>query len=166
MHTTSRQAQPDRARLGGDRGLTFLILGALVLIAVGVISIPLVVRRAPILEPLTTPAGTVQRFYQALYAGDYATAYDFLSTDLQAQISLSQFQQQLNIDLQHSQMRVLATTIIGTHATVQIRVTYFQAGGIFGSDEWSIEDEVLLQREDQRWTIIGGPLYIPVESMR
>lgn len=166
MHTTSRQVQRGRARLGSDHGLTFLILGALVLIAVGVISIPLVVRRTPTLEPATTPAGTVQRFYQALYAGDYATAYSFLSADVQHKISLSQLQQQLNVDLQHSQMRVMATTITGTHATVQIRVTHFQSGGIFGSDEWSTEQEVLLQREDERWTIIGGPFYIPMESMR
>lgn len=166
MHTTSRQAQAGRARLGSDRGLTFLILGALVLIAVGVISIPLVVRRAPTLEPATAPAGTVQRFYQALYASDYATAYSFLSADTQRKLSLSAFQQQLNIDLQHSQMRVLTTTITGSHATVQIRVTYFQSGSIFGSDEWSTEQEVLLQREDESWKIIGGPFYIPVKTLR
>ena len=166
MHTASRQAQPGRARLGGDRGLTFLVLGTLVLIAVGVISIPLVVRRAPTLEPAATPAGTVQRFYQALYAADYATAYSFLSADIQSKLSLSQFQQQLNIDLQHSQMRVLATTITGTHATVQIQVTHFQSGGIFGSDEWSTEQQVLLQHEGERWMIIGGPFYLPVESLR
>ncbi|HEX6290370.1 MAG TPA: hypothetical protein VFZ66_14365 [Herpetosiphonaceae bacterium] len=166
MSTAQSQTQAARPRRIADRDLGLLILGALLLIVVGLISIPLVGRRAPTLAPATTPEGTVQRFYQAVYTGDYNTAYSFISADTQSKLSMVEMQQQLNIDPKNSQIRVRETTVIGTNATVVVTVTYFQPGGIFSSGEWSMDEEVLLQRDGESWKIIGGPFYIPEEPMR
>jgi hypothetical protein len=144
-----------------DRGLAALILGALLLIVLGLIAIPLAARRAPPLAPAMTPEGTVQRFYQAAYAGDYNTAYAFLGADTQRALSLIELQQQLSTDLQRSQMQVGTSTIINTSATVRVTLTHFSPDGIFGSNEWQEEREVLLQREGDVWKIVSGPFVVP-----
>jgi hypothetical protein len=147
-----------------DRGLAALLLGALLLIILGLIAIPLAARRAPSLASVTTPEGTVQRFYQAVYAGDYSTAYAFLSADTQRALSLSGLQQQLSTDLQRSQMHVGTSNTIDTYATVRVTLTHFSSDGIVGSEEWQEEREVLLHREGDAWKIVSGPFFVPTPT--
>jgi len=142
-----------------DRGLAALVLGALVLIVLGLISIPLAARRTPTLAPETTPEGIVQRFYAAAYRGDYQVAYSYLGADAQRTLTAVELQQQVSPELQQSQTRVGAATISGTSATVRVTLTHFQPGGLFGSQEWSTEREVLLRREGDAWKIVGGAFY-------
>jgi len=144
-----------------DRGLAILALGALLLVAVGLIAVPLATRRAPQLAPAATPEGTVQRFYQAAYAGDYSAAYAFLSADTQRRLSLIELQQQLSADLQRSQARVSTTRVTNDQATVRVIVTHYSPDSVFGSNEWQEEREVLLHRDDTAWKIISGPFYVP-----
>jgi hypothetical protein len=144
-----------------DRGLAALIMGALLLIAVGVIAVPLTARRTPPLAPVTTPEGTVQRFYQAAYTGDYSAAYAFLSADTQRRLSLIELQQQLSVDLLRSQARISTTRVTGSHATVRVILTHFDTDSIFGSNEWQEEREVLLQHEGAAWKIVSGPFFVP-----
>ena len=147
-----------------DRGLVALILGALLLIAVGLIAVPLAARRSPSLAPVATPEGTVQRFYQAVYNGDYSAAYAFLSADTQRRLSLIELQQQLGVDLLRSQARVSTTRVTDSHATVRVILTHFSPDGIFGSNEWQEEREILLQREGAAWKIVSGPFFVPVSE--
>jgi hypothetical protein len=147
-----------------DRGLAALILGALLLIAVGLIAAPLTARRTPSLAPMATPEGTVQRFYQAAYTGDYSAAYAFLSADTQRRLSLIELQQQLSVDLPRSQARISTTRVTDSHAIVRVTVTHFDPDSIFGSNEWQEEREILLQHEGAAWKIVSGPFFVPVSK--
>ena len=142
-----------------DRGLAALIVSAVALIVIGLLSIPLVARRTVTLAPETTPEGVVQRFYAAAYGGDYRLAYSYLSMDAQRALTAVQLQQQLSPDLQRSQVRVGDTIISDSSATVRVTLTHFVPDGLFGSQEWSDEREVLLQREGDSWKIAGGAFY-------
>lgn len=144
-----------------DRGLFILVGGAIVLIIAGLISIPLANNRAPTIAPATTPEGTVQRFYQAAYGGDYEAAYNFLSADTQRAITLIEFQQQMSWEVQNSQMRVSSATARDSSATVRVTITRVQPGGIFGSGEWQNNYDVVLRREGAAWEIVSGPFSVP-----
>jgi hypothetical protein len=139
--------------------MTVLIVSVLALIAIGLVSVSLLARRTPALAPVTTPEGIVQRFYAAAYGGDYRLAYSYLGADAQRALAVVDLQQQLSPDLQLSQVRVGAATISDTSATVRVTLTHFSSDGLFGSQEWSSEREVLLQREGDAWKIVGGAFY-------
>ena len=150
---------PDRRRI--DPTLAVIVVGAVILIIAGLIAIPLAAQRPPELAPETTPEGVVQRFYQAAYAGDYTTAYNYLAAEARAQLSALDLQQQLASQLRQSQMRVISTTVHADSATVRVALTHFQPGGLFGSNEWTEEIDVVLKREGDAWKIAGGPFYLP-----
>lgn len=155
-----QQTSATAGRIGGDRAITIIIGGALVLIALGLISIPFAARRTPTLAPASTPEGTVQRFYQSVYAGDYEAAYDLVSEDTRAKISLLEMQQQLSSELDNSQLRVGAVADHGETATVSVSITHVQPGGLFGSGEWTRELEILVRRAGDGWQIVSGPFYV------
>lgn len=159
MSNLSGAPSAERPRWTIDRGMAVLIVSALALIAIGLVSITLLASRTPTLAPVTTPEGIVQRFYAAAYQGDYRLAYSYLSTDAQRTLSVVDLQQQVNPDLQQSQVRVGAATINDTSATVRVTLTHFSSDGLFGSQEWSTEREVLLQLEGDAWKIVGGAFY-------
>lgn len=158
------QIPQQEARVSGhlapDRGFLMLVSGAIVLIILGLISMPLALNRAPTLAPATTPEGTVQRFYQAVYDSDYQLAYGFLSAETQLAISLIEFQQQISAELHNSQMRVSGATTHEVSATVRVTITHVQSGGIFDSGEWQSEHDVTLRREGDAWKIVSGPFYV------
>jgi hypothetical protein len=160
MDNLSGAPSAGRPRWAIDRGMTVLIVSALALIAIGLASIPLMAWRTPTLAPTTTPEGIVQRFYTAAYGGDYRLAYSYLGADAQRALAVVDLQQQLNPDLQRSQVRVGAATISDSSATVPVTLTHFSSDGLFGSQEWSTEREVLLQREGDAWKIVGGAFYL------
>jgi hypothetical protein len=161
MHVRPSVPHTEQTRPAIDRGLAALIVGALLLIAVGLIVMSLTTRRSPALAPATTPEGTVQRFYQAAYAGDYSAAYAFLSADTQRRLSLIELQQQLSGNLQRSQAHINSTRLTNSHATVRVTLTHFSSDGIFGSNEWQEEREVLLVRGGAEWKIVSGPFFVP-----
>jgi hypothetical protein len=72
-------------------------------------------------------------------------------------------QQQLVSRLRQTQMRVVDTTAGGDSATVRVALTHFQPGGLFGSDEWTEEIDVVLAREGDAWKIASGPFYLPAK---
>jgi hypothetical protein len=112
---------PTQSRI--DWGLAALILGAVALIVVGLIVIPLAANRPPTFAPTTTPEGVVQRFYDAAYRGDYSAAYAFLSTDTQDLVSLPDLQQQMSYSLQQSRIHVNTATVHDSSATVWVTLT-------------------------------------------
>ncbi len=156
------EAMPVRRRI--DPALAAIVVGAIILIVAGLVAIPLAARRSPELAPETTPEGTVQRFYQTAYAGDYTTAYGYLSADVRAQLSAIELQQQLSSSLRQTQMRVISTLVNGDSATVRVALTHFQPGGLFDTSEWTEELDIVLKREDGGWKIASGPFYLPAKS--
>lgn len=146
-----------------DPLLAGIVVGAILLIMAGLLAIPLMARRAPTLAPETTPEGVVQRFYQAAYAEDYAAALGYLATETRAQLSALELQQQLGPQLRQSQARVIGTTVRDDAATVQMALSHVQPGGLFGSNEWTEQRDVLLQREGDAWKIVGGPFFLPAK---
>jgi hypothetical protein len=146
---------------GANRGLVLLIAGAVVLIVAGLISIPLLARRTPTLAAPTTPEGVVQRFYQALYGGDYATAYSSLSADTQRKVSVAELQQGMSGDLRDTQIRTGKVTVTGDKATVPVTTTHFSTGGLLSTNEWTSDSELLLQQEAGLWKIVSGFGYFP-----
>ncbi|HEU5102905.1 MAG TPA: hypothetical protein VFU22_27975 [Roseiflexaceae bacterium] len=161
MPTSSQDnpATPSQRRI--DPALAAIVIGAVVLIVVGLVAIPLVSRRSPELAPEMTPQGVTQRFYQAAYAGDYATAYGYLAAEARTQLTEIELQQQLASRLRETQMRVIDTTVHGSSATVRVTLTHFQPGGLFDSSEWNEELDVALKREGEAWKIADGPFYLP-----
>ena len=153
---------PSRRRV--DPLLTGIVVGAVLLIVAGLLAIPLLARRTPALALETTPEGIVQRFYQAVYADDYAAAHGYLASATRAQISEIELQQQLSPQLHQSQARVANTIVRADAATVQVVLTHIQPGGLFGSNEWTENHDVLLKREGTDWKIVGGPFYVPIKS--
>jgi hypothetical protein len=135
-------------------------VGAVLLIVAGLIAIPLAARRSPALAPETTPEGVVQRFYQAAYAGDYATAHGYLAATVRAQLSALDLQQQLAPQLRQTQMRVSSTSVHDSTATVRVALTHIQPGGLFGSSEWVEQLDIVLTREGAAWEIVSGPFYL------
>lgn len=137
-------------------GLLGLIAAAVALIGVALLMIPTVSRRPLELAPLSTPEGVVQHFYDAIYRGNYGTAYALLSDQTQRDMPLEGFQGYANFN-RESEMRVDAVEVNDATATVTITVTHFEPGGIFGGNDWSYESKVLLEREGDSWRIIGLP---------
>lgn len=156
MNNAPTGRAPSTGRWGIDRGLALLVVGALILVIAGLVAIPLAARRAPALAPETTPEGVVQRFYQALYRDDYAAAYSFLSPETQRGLSLTRLQQELEYQIRDSQARTGAVTVNDGQATVEVSITRFGSGGLFGSSEWTSDQEVLLERAGTSWKIVSG----------
>lgn len=152
-----------RSIWGIDRSLAILIGGALILIIAGLVAIPLANQRTPVLAAETTPEGTVQRFYQALYRGDYSTAHSYLGAETQRTVSVGEMQQALQYDLRDSQMRVGKVDLNASGATVQVYITHFGSGGIFGGSEWESNNQLLLQQEGSAWKIISGLGFLPTK---
>jgi hypothetical protein len=155
------EATPARRRI--DPALAAIVVGAIVLIIAGLVAIPLASRRAPDLAPETAPEGVVQRFYQAVYAGDYTAAHGYLAAETRAQLPELELQQQLAGQLRQSQARVAQTTTGADSTTVQVVITHFQPGGLFDSSEWTEQVDVVLKREGDSWKIVSGPFYIPTK---
>jgi hypothetical protein len=153
------EVPPDDQRI--DPVLAGIVLGAVLLIVAGLIAIPLAARRSPALAPETTPEGVVQRFYQAAYAGDYATAHGYLGAAVRAQLSALDLQQQLAPQLRQTQMRVSSTIVHDSAATVRVALTHIQPGGLFGSSEWTEQFDIALAREGEAWKIVSGRFYLP-----
>jgi hypothetical protein len=163
MNTVPEQQAVRLPHWGIDRTLAFVIGGALLLIVAGLIAIPLAARRQPQLAPETTPQGVVERFYQALYRGDYNAAHAYFSADTQRRIAVGELQQTLQYELRDSQVRLGKVEVNDTSATVQVSITHFGQDGLFGSNEWESENEILLQREGDSWKVVSGFGFFPTK---
>lgn len=160
MSAIEPSSPPRPARRGTDRGLVALIAGALVLIAIGLVSMALFARATPVLAPADTPEGTAQRFYAAAYQGDYAASHRLLSAGLQRELSEFELQQRMSAELKQTQIRVGVAAIHGDSATVLVTMTHYSQDGLFGAEEWTSTHELGLQREGGAWTIAGGPFWV------
>ncbi len=156
MSATPDKNSPRSDSRGFDRRLIFLIGGALLLIVAGLIAVPLASQRTPTLAAETTPEGVVQRFYQALYAKNYSTAYDYIASETQQKVTLGEMQQSLSYTVDNSQFRTGDVSVDGDTATVVAKLTSYGGGSLFGSSQYTNEQTVLLRREGDGWKIVSG----------
>lgn len=155
------QARPGSG-IGLDRGLLLLIGGVVTLILVGLIAVPLLSTRTPAMAPEGSPDGVVQRFYLAVYDGDWETAHGYLSAATRDKLTVAQLQEAMRYSIPNSQVRTGAVSERETGATVKVTQTNFTDGGLFGgSGEYSSDFDVLLTRENDTWKIISGPFPLP-----
>jgi hypothetical protein len=158
MLQQTHKAPAETQRQPRQWGITALAGGALLLIVLALVAIPLLGRRPVEFAPITTPEGVVQRFFDATYRGDYAAAYAMLSETTQKEQSLAEFQEQSRYR-NDSEMRVDNVAMHTDTATVTVTLTYFSPGGLFGGGEWTTEYDVLLEQDGDTWRIVGMPLW-------
>lgn len=156
MVPTTPEPQVHYRRPQVSWGLLSLTVGALVLIGAALLAISLAGQRPAEFAPISSPDGVVQRFFDATYRGDYASAYAMLSETTRRDRSLAEFQERLRYE-RESEMRVDAVAIHNGTATVTITVTHFDPGGIFGGSEWNSQYDILLERDGDTWRIVGEP---------
>lgn len=148
----------ERRQIGGSRWLLALAAGAILLVIVALVAIPLAGRQPAELAPASTPEGVVQRFFAAAYRGDYAAAYAMLDDTTRRDLTLAEFQSRLRYE-RDSEMRVDGVALHGETATVSVTVTHYSPGGLFGGDEWTTPYDLLLERDGDTWRIIGEPFW-------
>ncbi|NJN15266.1 MAG: hypothetical protein HC822_02670 [Oscillochloris sp.] len=156
-HTASDSTITGRHSLSGW-GLPAIGIAALLLVIVALGAFPLIGRNRPDLAPLSTPEGVVQRFFGAVYGGDYVAAYAMLSVDAQREVTLNEFQQRLRYE-RESEMRIDTVAIHTDTATVTVTITHFGSGGLFGTNEWSNRYDLLLERSNETWLLMSAPFW-------
>jgi len=128
-----------------------IFVGAVVLLAV-LAGVVVANRAAPDLNP-GTPEGVVQRYLQAVFAGDYPAAVDLLSPSSgcdASDIAAGYGPAPARIVLDH-------TAVNGDHAVVTVKVTEGTEGGPFDSSGYSHTERITVQRESGVWKITGSP---------
>lgn len=132
-----------------DRTLLIVIAAVVALVVVALI---VVFTRGS--EPLdeSTPAGTVQRYAEAVVAGDHEAARELLTSELRSDCNRTD-----NGPLDGIRVTLDSTVERGDTADVIVSVVYASGGGIFGPSEYSTEDRFVLVREGSRWAVETAP---------
>lgn len=140
----------DNAPARVDRTLLIVIgiVAALVVIAL------IVVFSRGAGEPLdeSTPGGVVQRYTEAVIAGDHDTALEFLVDDLRedcAPFDPGSFD--------GVRVTLASTTERDTSATVVVSVVTTSSGGLFGPSEYRSDESFQLVSQGGSWAIRSTP---------
>jgi hypothetical protein len=157
MLPITQNPQLETPRPHGGWGLPALAAGAVILVVIALVAIPMADRPVE-LAPASTPEGVVQRFFDATYRGDYVAAYAMLSDETRRELSLAEFQARMRYE-RESELRVDDVALHGETATVTVTVTHYSPGGLFGGDEWSTRYDLLLEQEGDTWRILGEPFW-------
>ncbi|GBD11451.1 hypothetical protein HRbin23_01118 [bacterium HR23] len=139
-------------------------IGVLVVVAL-VVTFTL---RRPLLYPPDTPQGVTQRYLQALAREQWAEAYGYLSSDLQARCPLDAWERQVAYArsfLEQSAVFLQGVTYRDDGSAV-VRVTFAQPASprpfAFVPQEWGSEQEFRLKYQDGgqwRFTAFPWPLW-------
>jgi len=149
-----------------DRLLIGIVAGVVVLVAAG-FAVALL-RPEPAYKPDDTPEGVTHNYLLALRLGDLDRAYGYLSPTLPGYPPLaSSFERDVrNNDYifgqdETSALEVVSSQISGLHATVSVRKTTFNQGGLFESSEYSRTFEVELKRDasSNAWKLIEADAF-------
>lgn len=135
--------RPDRALL--------VVVG--VIVAIVVVALVVVFTRGAA-EPLdeATPAGVVQRYTQAVLAGDRDAATRYLTADLADDCG--------RVDpgpVGDTRMTLLRTRERGDTATVDVSLVTRDRGGLFGAGEYQQDDAFSLEKDGDTWRIRTSP---------
>jgi hypothetical protein len=152
-------AENPLAARGTDRFLLGIVVGAVLLILLGVVVV-LVVGRAPAASQAdpASPAGVVQAYVEALRTGDVDLAYGYLSRSAQGAVSLDEYRRRFHRPFvpSTSGQRVLIepATIAGDRAEVQVTLSRFSArADPFSANTYHQDTTINLVKEDGAWRI-------------
>lgn len=133
------------------RILLISLIGAVALVVV-IALVAVFVQRDPAQLDATTPEGVVQRYVQAVIAGDTDTAVSYLAPDVAAECEL------VPLDTQDRRVTLTApTTQRADSATVEVLIVTVYGSGPLGSDEYESEGAFDLVRTDDAWAIRTAP---------
>jgi len=133
-----------------DRTLIFVIATVAALVVIALIVVFTRGQGEPLDE--STPAGVVQRYTQAVIAGDDETARGYLSSHIVAECTTA-------VPGPFDGMRVTlaSTTEHGESADVGVVVSYSGGGGLFGQSGYQYDETFRLVRDDGAWRITATP---------
>jgi len=107
-------------------------IGVLVIVAIVLVLTIGSVRETPLL-PEDTPEGTVQRYFKALEAKDYATAYSYLSFPPDKKTSYEKWKESFSWYREKNETKVTLgkSAVTGNEATVDVTVDIFRTSEPF-----------------------------------
>lgn len=133
-----------------DRTLFIVIAAVAALVVIALIVVFTRGGAAPLDE--STPAGVVQRYTEAVIAGDEESARGYLAADVRDGCE--------RLDpgpLDDVRVALEATTERGDTADVDVSVVTTSSGGLFGPSEYRSEESFGLVREAEGWVIDSAP---------
>jgi hypothetical protein len=134
-------------------------IGVLVIVAVVlVLTMPTPETR---LLPEDTPEGIVQRYFLALQAEDYVTAYSYLCPPFTERFSYEVWRSQFISSEEKPEWKVTLgeSAVKGNEATVDVTVDTFGPGGPFLNPLRTQYDTFFLEKEGTSWKI-SSPGYV------
>jgi len=112
--------------------------------------------RPPTAFPPDSPEAALQGYLTAFEAGDYPKAYGYFSTDVQAVMSLDQFEQAAadyrTYNTGSRRVTYDGTDGSGDRVTLHVTIETTAAGGL-STDRYTYSAEVPMVREAGRWRI-------------
>jgi hypothetical protein len=136
----------------------FVGVGLAALVAVSVI-VALLGGSEAVLLPEDTPEGTVQRYLQAMEAGDFREAYSYLGAGLTEVCDYQQFRGNSRW-FESAEQRITledSEDLGGGEVEVRVRVTQFSVDPPFGSREYSHTQPFTLVQEAGLWRFSESP---------
>jgi len=109
---------------------------------------------APLL-PEDTPQGTVQRYFLALQAEDYVTAYSYLSPPPSAKLTYDDWVRSIYTPTEKSEWKVTLgkKAVSDSEATVDVVIDVFRPGGPFDNPVSTQRVTFFLKQEGTSWKI-------------
>lgn len=146
-----------------DRFVIGVVVGVLVLVAAGILTVLLLPTAQTYVDD-ATPAGVVHNYYVALEQGDLRRAYDYLAPSLQARVSYDRFAAEggggLGPPGRRARVVIDEVREEGDTARVVVMLTYPQEGWLFfGGGSYSLQENLVLRRGPEGWRISDGPFY-------
>jgi hypothetical protein len=141
-----------------DRFTWGIVVGAVLLVAAGLVGVT-IVRRPAAAPDLSTPEGVVRAYVTALDTDHSEQAWDLLSTGARAGLTREEFIRRTTAAgrPRFSRVAMESVTVEGDTARVELSRTYEGSDGLFGSSGYTQRTTVRLERENGAWRISVPP---------
>ena len=148
-----------------DKFLTGIVIAVVLL--VGAAFAVALLRPKPVYRSEDAPEGVAHNYLLALQQRDYDRAYGYLSPTIDgypasAQAFATDIQNNswnFRLDDTSTTLEVDSARITGDQATVTVRETRFNQGGLFESSQYTNTFEMRLRRGEGVWRITGSDAY-------
>jgi hypothetical protein len=140
-----------------DRFTWGVVVGAVLLVIVGLASVTLLQRTAPPPD-LSRPEGVVRAYVVAMEEGRPEVAWDLLAAPARADVTRDEFIRRATTFRrgQASRLAIEQVAVEGSTARIELART-FGGGGLFGPSSYTERSTVRLEREGGSWRITVPP---------
>ena len=138
----------------------WLIGGAVILVALLVVSVIVALLDREDTQPEGTPQRAVQLFLEAVQQEEFELAYSFLSEELKEECTVEKFvggNFPKRDRLRDDRVTLESTATVKETVFVTVRVTQFRGSGPFGASESSFEQRFALRQEEGQWRFTEYP---------